>query len=90
MVPRATYRVQFGKNFGFDDAAASQRLRAGHCVYHVDPSVPVYAQSLDQPARCANWPRFQSPRSVTMNRRLFDDAGPFVAIRFNMDCELLR
>ena len=35
MVPRATYRVQFGKNFGFDDAAGLAPYLAELGVSHL-------------------------------------------------------
>ncbi|HXX16182.1 MAG TPA: malto-oligosyltrehalose synthase [Candidatus Eremiobacteraceae bacterium] len=35
MIPRATYRIQFGKDFGFDDAAAIAPYLAGLGISHV-------------------------------------------------------
>jgi len=45
MIPRATYRVQFGKNFGFDDAAALAPYLAELGISHLYASPYLQARS---------------------------------------------
>jgi (1->4)-alpha-D-glucan 1-alpha-D-glucosylmutase len=49
MIPRATYRVQFGKEFGFDDAAALAPYLAQLGISH--PYASPYLQAGRQPTR---------------------------------------
>jgi (1->4)-alpha-D-glucan 1-alpha-D-glucosylmutase len=45
MIPRATYRVQFGRNFGFDDAAALAPYLAALGISHLYASPYLQARS---------------------------------------------
>ena len=45
MIPRATYRVQFGKEFGFDDAAVLARYLAQLGISHLYASPYLQARS---------------------------------------------
>ena len=48
MIPRATYRVQFGKEFGFDDAAALAPYLAQLGISHLYASPYLQARSHSQ------------------------------------------